>query len=263
MKRFFMGGFFLLVACEGAVDLGGTSPDGTTGDGGTALTETKTNDGASGKCCPPSIGGCADLGGYQADGDCSKGKICDNMCEQQIVDDVHGCKKLVSKTPPVTTTYASAESCKMPVFNGCKFPYTKPLIPPGGTLSPRPSESTLRFNLTYQARAIWIDTAKGLDGIVAPSTGPFKAGVNSGYWYTLEDSGGKALYTQLFQDPTRLEGPPPQDGDGGFVNVTRPLCDAKAIQVELPNDPNGHALVIYGSPYGTQAAASELGRFTL
>lgn len=40
------------------------------------------------------------------------------MCEQRIVDDEHGCKKLVYKRPPVTTSYASTESCDLPIFNG-------------------------------------------------------------------------------------------------------------------------------------------------
>ncbi|MDB4998324.1 MAG: hypothetical protein JWM74_5756, partial [Myxococcaceae bacterium] len=75
-------------------------------------------DGAKGRCCEPFTGGCANTGGYQEDGDCSKGELCDNMCEQQIVDDIHGCKKMVYKSPPVQTTYAGTGSCSDPVYNG-------------------------------------------------------------------------------------------------------------------------------------------------
>jgi hypothetical protein len=79
---------------------------------------TPVNDGANGVCCRPSTGGCANIGGYREDSDCSQGSLCDNMCEQEIVDDVHGCKKMVYKSPPVTTTYAGTGSCSDPVYNG-------------------------------------------------------------------------------------------------------------------------------------------------
>jgi hypothetical protein len=92
----------IFVACSNEDSHGGTSPP----------------DGASGVCCPPSTGGCAKIGGYRESGDCAYDSICDNMCEQRIVDDVHGCKKMVYRNPPVTTTYAGTESCSDPIFNG-------------------------------------------------------------------------------------------------------------------------------------------------
>jgi hypothetical protein len=80
---------------------------------------TKPSDGADGACCPPSTGGCAKLGGYREDGECSASpEACDNMCEQRIVDDVHGGKKMVYRNPPVSTTYAGPQSCSDPIFNG-------------------------------------------------------------------------------------------------------------------------------------------------
>lgn len=91
-------------------------------DGGPGATTPP--DGSPGVCCPASTGGCAFIGGYRADGDCSApevGEVCDNMCEEKLVDDAHGCKTLVAKTPPVETTYAGTESCDSPIFNGGGF----------------------------------------------------------------------------------------------------------------------------------------------
>ena len=79
---------------------------------------TRPTDDAEGVCCPVQIGGCAKLGGYRADGDCSTRSACDNMCEQRIIDGEHGCKVLTYKTPAVRTTYAAPESCEDPRFNG-------------------------------------------------------------------------------------------------------------------------------------------------
>jgi hypothetical protein len=79
---------------------------------------TRPPDGAPGACCKPKTGGCADTGGYRADGDCRLGYLCDNMCEQRIVDDEHGCKKMVYKIPRVATTFAGTGSCDSPAFNG-------------------------------------------------------------------------------------------------------------------------------------------------
>ena len=104
-----------LCACSSS----GKSSASSSPDGGPGATSPP--DGAPGVCCPASTGGCAFIGGYRADGDCSNpevGEICDNMCEQQLVDDEHGCKKLVYQTPPVETTYAGTGSCDSPIFNG-------------------------------------------------------------------------------------------------------------------------------------------------
>jgi hypothetical protein len=104
----------VLTGCASSVDSAGNA------DGGA----TPAKDGAKGGCCEPSTGGCANVGGYQEDGDCSHGSICDNMCEQRIVDDIHGCKKMVYKTPPVATSVAGTGSCSDPIFNG-QSPYGK------------------------------------------------------------------------------------------------------------------------------------------
>ncbi len=56
---------------------------------------TPAPDGASGYCCPASMGGCAFSGGYRESEACpQKEDLCDNMCEQRIVKDEHGCEKL-------------------------------------------------------------------------------------------------------------------------------------------------------------------------
>jgi hypothetical protein len=93
---------------EGGAD---TGADAARDAGWKGTNAGPTADGAPGACCAPSVGGCADVGGYRADGDCTKGRICDNMCEQRIVDDVHGCKKMVYKLPPYPTTAAGPGPC--------------------------------------------------------------------------------------------------------------------------------------------------------
>jgi len=110
--RYAVAALFLLVACTGQL---------TSQPADTAKTEgAPAPDGAAGVCCPASTGGCAHLGGYHADGKCDPKQdwICDNMCEQKIEPDEHGCPALVYKSPPVTTTYAGTGSCSDPEFNG-------------------------------------------------------------------------------------------------------------------------------------------------
>lgn len=87
-----------IAACSGGT---GTNPSGSSfgqrqggGEGVSGEGGTKPPDGAPGACCPVSMGGCARVGGYTADGtDCQE--YCDGMCNQRFVDDEHGCKKLV------------------------------------------------------------------------------------------------------------------------------------------------------------------------
>jgi hypothetical protein len=145
--------------------------------------------------------------------------------------------------------------------SGCPSP-SGVLVTSGSTITPRPTGSALRLDVLYQGYAMGIDGIKGWDAIVPADSGPLKAGFNSGYWFELQDATGVTLYTHWINDPTRLEAPGPSP-DGGFTNSVRPLCDEKSIRLELPNDPDGKAIVIYGSPYGTQNVASELARFIL
>jgi hypothetical protein len=77
---------------------------------------TPTSDGAPGVCCPPSTGLCVKKCGYNEQGICDEAAICDNPCEQQIVDDVHGCKKLGPKAPSAGATDAGA--CGALISNG-------------------------------------------------------------------------------------------------------------------------------------------------
>jgi hypothetical protein len=59
---------------------------------------TPAPDGADGYCCPARTGGCALTGGYRESGECPKDfDICDNMCDQRIVKDEHGCDVLAYK----------------------------------------------------------------------------------------------------------------------------------------------------------------------
>jgi hypothetical protein len=111
LSRFVFSAFFLVLsiwACNGSIDERAVAAGGT-----------PAPDGSDGYCCPARTGGCALSGGYRESGDCPKDfDICDNMCEQEIVKDSHGCDRLTYKAPPVTTTFAGTGSCSHPVFNG-------------------------------------------------------------------------------------------------------------------------------------------------
>ena len=135
------------------------------------------------------------------------------------------------------------------------------LVPNGGTLVRPPTGSVLRLELVYQGDAIGILDARDVDMVISPSDGPFTAGANSGYWAEVRDASGAASFTRLFQDPTNIEGPGP--GPGDLVNATIDRCTAKLILLSVPNDASATSLVVFGSPYGTEGAASELARFTL
>ena len=120
-------GSALLFALVSSVMVASTACDGLLGGiDAEAAGGTPAPDGAPGYCCPARTGGCALSGGYRESGECPKNfDICDNMCEQEIVKDEHGCDKLAYKVPPVTTTFASTGSCSHPAFNGNDRP------PPG------------------------------------------------------------------------------------------------------------------------------------
>lgn len=134
------------------------------------------------------------------------------------------------------------------------------LVEPGGTLATRPTGTVLRISLAYQGTRVAITDVTGLTKILPPSVGPFQAGINAGYWFELRTAGDAVLDTRLIQDPTTQEAPGP---DGGFTNSVRPLCDEKTFEVVVPNDPTAHYAVVFGSPYGTQLAATELARFKI
>lgn len=111
LARFGASSFFLVVAiwaCNGTIDERAQAAGGT-----------PAPDGADGYCCPAKTGGCALTGGFRTSGECpTTFDICDNMCEQEIVKDEHGCDTLSYKVPPVTTTFAGTGSCSAPIFNG-------------------------------------------------------------------------------------------------------------------------------------------------
>ena len=111
LSRFVSSSLFFIVAiwaCNGSIDERAQVAGGT-----------PAPDGSDGYCCPARTGGCALSGGYRESGECPKDfDICDNMCEQEIVKDAHGCDKLAYKVPPVTTTFAGTGSCSSPAFNG-------------------------------------------------------------------------------------------------------------------------------------------------
>jgi hypothetical protein len=134
------------------------------------------------------------------------------------------------------------------------------MVPPGGALSPRPAGSVLRLTLVYQGSRLAITDARGVTKILSPGDGPFTPGATAGYWVELRSATGATLFTRLLQDPTVMEA---VTSEGGFVNLLVPFCDEKLIPVDVPNDSSGKAIVVFGSPYGTYNAASEIARFVL
>lgn len=140
----------------------------------------------------------------------------------------------------------------------CAMP-TQVSVGAGGVIT-RPVGSALRLQLTYQGTEIGVNQARGVDMILAPADGPFTPGKVAGYWVEAR-SGSTTTYQHLFEDPTKLEAV--GAGGNGFTNVPVDRCTPKLILADVPNDPSTNELVIYGSPYGTNDGAVELGHFTI
>ena len=136
------------------------------------------------------------------------------------------------------------------------------LVASGATLTQRPAGSVLRLLASYQGNRIGLAQACGATLTLGPSDGALAAGVNAGYWYELRDGAGQALYTRSFRDPSIAE-VPPGPGGGSPTNAPIPYDDEKVLRLDVPNGPAGKAVVIFGSPYGTSEAATELARFLL
>lgn len=238
-------------ACFGRADLGGTPER----DGG----QTSDLPAEDARCCPRDsvVSGCMNLGGARSDGLC--GEACDFWCstDWRVEKDESGCEvwrySVRSPTPDENTACFPSSECRP----------TDVAVEPGGTVQPRPSGSVLRLALVYQGSYLGIRKIAGVTMTISSSDGPFQPDTTSGYWAELRDGTGAVLYTDAFQDPTRIEAPGGPGGDGGFMNSTRPLCEAKSISVDLPNDAAGKSIVVFGSPYGTQEVATEIARFNL
>ncbi len=144
----------------------------------------------------------------------------------------------------------------------CATP-TRVLVAPNGLIS-RPDGSALRLQVVYQGSELGVTDVRGVDMILPPSDGPFKAGAVSGYWFETRRTGADTspTYQHLFQDPTNQEAAPGPNG-GGFGNSTLDRCTPKYISVDVPNNAGFTELAVFGSPYGTQDPAVELGRFSI
>jgi hypothetical protein len=154
--------------------------------------------------------------------------------------------------PPSTTAPGpglGGESCLYP---------TLVLVASGGTIA-RAAGPTLRLELVYQGSSIGVTRVRGLDRGIPPSSGPFTVGEVAGYWVEAR-SGTTTTYQQYVQDPTVAEGLGGPSGAGS--TATLPVCEPKPIIAELPNEGTTE-VIVYGSPYGTNAPAGELARFTV
>jgi hypothetical protein len=160
-----------------------------------------------------------------------------------------------SNTPEQTP--GASDSTTAPV-NDCASPAA--VIAASGSTMRQPVGSAQRFQLVYQGSAIGVTSLRGVDKVISGSDGPFTAGKNSGYWAEVRDASGNSTFSRILQDPTRQEAP---GTNGGFSNATIDRCIAKTILVDIPRSPSGSVLVIFGSAYGTQGVANEIGRFTL
>jgi hypothetical protein len=140
----------------------------------------------------------------------------------------------------------------------CATP-TQVSVGPGGTIA-RPVGSVLRLQLTYQGSDIGVTQARGVDMLVSKGDGPFTPGAVAGYWVETR-SAGATIYQHLLEDPTKIEAV--GAGGSGFTNLPVDRCVAKIILADVPNNPSITDIVIYGSPYGTNDGAVELGHFTI
>ena len=140
----------------------------------------------------------------------------------------------------------------------CASP-TKVSVGPGGTIG-RPVGSALRLQLTYQGSDIGVTDARGVDMLLSKGDGPFTPGAVAGYWVETR-SAGATIYQHLLQDPTTIEAV--GAGGSGFTNLPVDRCAAKIILADVPNSPSITDVVIFGSPYGTNDGAVELGHFTI
>lgn len=170
-----------------------------------------------------------------------------------------------SPEEPSTTEGPSASDSATP---GASGPVTtecpdasRALVTGDGTIA-RPAGSALRLSLVYQGSSIGVTEVRGVDMILRPSVGPFVPGTNAGYWAETRDARGAALYTRLLQDPTRVE-VAPAPGTKDWTNQSLPRCMAKRMELDVPNDANARSIVVFGSPYGTQDGAVEIGRFSI
>lgn len=141
----------------------------------------------------------------------------------------------------------------------CPSP-TEVTVASGGVIA-RPTGSVLRLQLAYQGDSIGVTSARGVDMIIQPTSGPFTPGVIAGYWLEAR-SGTTTTYQDSFQDPTVQEGFG-GSSSGGFSNSTIERCRTKTFEAVVPNDASTSELVVYGSPYGTNDGAIELARFTV
>jgi hypothetical protein len=140
----------------------------------------------------------------------------------------------------------------------CASP-TQVSVGPGGSIA-RPIGSALRLALTYQGSDIGVTEARGVDMLLSKADGPFTPGAVAGYWVETR-SAGATIYQHLVQDPTTIEAV--GAGGSGFTNLPVDRCAAKIILADVPNNPSITDIVIYGSPYGTNDGAVELGHFTI
>lgn len=153
----------------------------------------------------------------------------------------------------------------------------KLLVPPAECANPtrviarsgesiaRPGGVGLRLYLIYQGASVGL---RSIDGVEAspPRLGPNAAGpvagLHPGYWGELRDADGAKLFFEMFPDVGEREVPPAASG-GEFSHVAVDRCEPKLMAAFVPNDPSATDFVVFGSPYGTQAPAVEIGRFKL
>lgn len=138
----------------------------------------------------------------------------------------------------------------------CESP--TPTTVASGDAFDRPAGPIVRLQVVYQGSTMGIQSIAGVDMAIAPSDGPLEAGKNGGHWFVVVDQAQQPLYTRLFNDPSLKETVP-----GRNPAELRPICDPKFLMMDFPNNPSATAVIVFGSPYGTQEAAEEIARFTI
>jgi len=141
---------------------------------------------------------------------------------------------------------------------------------PQVTIQPAEARSynrALRLTFNYEGSNVKLVSAQSVDMILPPSHPLETKEEQSGFWFTLSNSRGKAVYRRILHNPISydrevfsndpadpsVQRVPVAKPKGTFVILVPDMADARTVQLfSHPQEPTGHGL-----------AARELARFTI
>ena len=166
-----------------------------------------------------------------------------------------------SSRQPASAQAAPAPSDNRPIgFEEC--PLRTPVLAKSGGEVTLPNAAAMRFELVYKGHNLGVRVIKPIEATSATGDGPFTPAKTTGYWVELRDASNRILFTRKIVDPSHAETPRESESDPQR-RVALEMCAPKAIFFELPQVSGATQLVMFGSPYGTDSPAEEIGRFTL